>query len=108
MIREEGWIKEVEDLMGTKWIPFLKMKKLIGYPEIISWIESEKKPVDLPGLIEVIKKKTRHYAKRQLTFWKKFRTLIESFEQKSNYVCRTQTITNSKDFTYDFYVSKRN
>lgn len=108
MIYEEGWIKEVEDLVGTRWISFLKMKKLIGYSEIITWIEAGKKQGDLPGLIEVIKKKTRHYAKRQLTFWKKFRTLIESFEKKSNYVCRTQTIKNVKDYNHDFHVSKRN
>ena len=72
MIKELGWIEEVEDLKNSEWESFLKRKKLIGYPEIFDWLESSnKKKQKISDLITLIQQKTRNYAKRQITFWKK-------------------------------------
>ena len=50
-------------------------KKLIGYQEIFAWIKE--KQTDKTKLIETIQNKTRQYAKRQVTFWKKFRRILK-------------------------------
>jgi len=72
MIKREGWIDEVKCLRGTSWETFLKRKKLIGYPEIFDWIERGEREHELDDLVRTIQAATRQYAKRQLTFWKKF------------------------------------
>lgn len=65
-----GWIEETKKIMGTNWQKFLSIKKLIGYPEIIQWVEDGEKVEKLKDLIEKIQIKTHQYAKRQITFWK--------------------------------------
>jgi len=62
---KEGWIEEVQGLMDTEWIPFLQQKKIIGYPEIIDFLENK---ISYETLVATIQKKTRNYAKRQCTF----------------------------------------
>lgn len=76
---KEGLVEEVRRL-GSGWIEFLLEKKIIGYPETISYIEHR---ASLEELVESIASKTRAYAKRQLTFWRSFNTLIRNvdFEQ---------------------------
>ena len=63
---EDGWIKEVESL-SEEWKGFLKKKKLIGYDLIIDYLD---KKIDFQKLKTEIKKQTRRYAKRQLTFFR--------------------------------------
>jgi len=77
MIKEKGWIEEVDGIIGTEWESFLKAKKLIGYPEIIEWIKKGKHFVNIGNLISDIQIKTRQYAKRQLIFWKGFCSYLE-------------------------------
>lgn len=67
---EKGWIEEVVRLKDTEWEHFLKKKKLIGYPEILEYLEGN---INKETLISTIQKKTRNYAKRQETFWKMFK-----------------------------------
>ncbi|OGB97100.1 tRNA (adenosine(37)-N6)-dimethylallyltransferase MiaA [candidate division TM6 bacterium RIFCSPHIGHO2_12_FULL_36_22] len=64
----EGWPEEVLDLMDTEWEEFLKQKKLIGYDDILNYFAQPKDEQNMDRLIEVIQKKTRHYAKRQCTY----------------------------------------
>ena len=84
-----GWVEETENLIATTiivatgWKPFLKKKKLIGYPEIIQWIEKGKQPGLFDDLIKTIQTKTKQYAKRQLTFWKSFKKILEKFDEIS-------------------------
>jgi tRNA dimethylallyltransferase len=66
---ENGWITEVKNLTEN-WRTFLKQKKIIGYPEIIDFLEKEGKLQE--QVIEEIRGKTRAYAKRQGTFWRSF------------------------------------
>ncbi len=61
---QQGWIDEVRAL--ETWQPFLLRKKLIGYDDIVRYLHGEISSYD--ELSAVIAQKTRHYAKRQLTF----------------------------------------
>ena len=65
---DEGWIDEVRLLRSTGWEPFLRRKKIIGYNEILEYLLSEQTEQNLKKVIEIIQKRTRNYAKRQLTF----------------------------------------
>lgn len=62
-----GWIEEVQALQNTPWQEFLQRKKLIGYDDILSFLHSNQGLKDLENQIA---QKTRHYAKRQMTFWR--------------------------------------
>ncbi|HJM68658.1 MAG TPA: tRNA (adenosine(37)-N6)-dimethylallyltransferase MiaA [Candidatus Babeliales bacterium] len=64
----EGWPEEVMDLMGTEWEEFLKQKKLIGYDDLLQYFALPREEQNMDRIIEVIQKKTRHYAKRQCTY----------------------------------------
>lgn len=64
---EAGWIEEVQSIQKTPWEPFLNRKKLIGYDDILSFLKDAH---DRKKLVETIAQKTRHYAKRQMTFWR--------------------------------------
>lgn len=97
MINDEGWLDEVRGLVGTSWEHFLKEKKLIGYPEIFDWLGQGEMKDEIPSLIERIQIKTRNYAKRQVTFWKKFRTLLETFALPASYLCKTETIEKTDE-----------
>jgi len=72
---DRGWIEEVKKL-SPAWHEFLLKKKIIGYDDIIRYIRGE---IGLKSeLIAIIQKKTRNYAKRQLTF---NRMLTKKFEE---------------------------
>lgn len=58
---DNGLINEVEKLKGKR-----KTKDLIGYKEIISYLDGN---ISLDESIELIKKNTRKYAKRQMTWY---------------------------------------
>ena len=63
---EKGLIQEVKDLV-SKYDLSRTAKAAIGYKEVISYLDNE---ISLDDCIELIKKRTRNYAKRQLTFFK--------------------------------------
>lgn len=72
---QQGWIDEVKSIEDTPWIPFLIKKKLIGYPEIIGYLQNQQQ--DVNELIQVIAQKTRHYAKRQRIFFNRLSRLLK-------------------------------
>lgn len=74
---EQGWIEEVESLMGTPWIPFFEKKGLIGYAHIATWIDGGKKASEYDQLRETIEQETRWYAKRQMTFLRHLAQMCE-------------------------------
>lgn len=92
MVLESGWIDEAKKLKGSAWETFLQVKKLIGYPEIFSWIEEGENEEAVDDLVKEIQKKTRHYGKRQITFWKKFQNLLLYYGRTSPLICRAETI----------------
>ncbi len=62
---EEGQLEEVKSLVEFKNLNALQT---VGYKEIFEFLEGNS---SLSEAIEVIKKNTRHYAKRQMTWFKK-------------------------------------
>ena len=67
---QAGWIDEVARLRGTAWDAFIKEKKIIGYDDILVYLEHQN-GITREELIEIIAAKTRRYAKRQEMFWNK-------------------------------------
>lgn len=71
IMMNEGWIEETKGLLGTPWEDFLRSKKIIGYADILEYLSSDLSPEMMKAMIHSIQQKTRNYAKRQMTFWRK-------------------------------------
>ena len=69
----EGLVEEVKMLKERGFSPKLKALKTVGYQELFAYLDGE---VDLHTAIENIKLNTRHYAKRQLTWFKQDREIV--------------------------------
>lgn len=65
---EEGLIDEVQELLNIGYTKELVSMRAIGYKEIIPYIEGKSK---LDETIETLKRNTRRYAKRQLTWFRR-------------------------------------
>lgn len=65
---ENGLLDEVEALMNQAITSDMQCMQGIGYKEIL---EGKQKAWDLSEIKELIKKNTRNYAKRQITFFKR-------------------------------------
>lgn len=80
-----GLVDEVKDLLDNEYNESLTSMKAIGYKEIISYLNNE---ITLEESKELIKKNSRHYAKRQLTWFRRdnrikwFDRLDENLEEK--------------------------
>jgi tRNA dimethylallyltransferase len=66
---ENGLIDEVLGLLGRGYNINTPAMKAIGYKEMLGYINEE---YDLNTAVEEIKKNTRHYAKRQITWLKRY------------------------------------
>ncbi|MGI9533377.1 MAG: tRNA (adenosine(37)-N6)-dimethylallyltransferase MiaA [Thermodesulfobacteriota bacterium] len=62
---ENGLIEEVKTVRSLGYGKDLKPMKSIGYKEINQYLDNE---IDLAGAVELIKRDTRKFAKRQLTW----------------------------------------
>jgi len=60
---EEGLVSEAKSLYPLRHHNALKT---VGYREIFDYIDGK---ISLEKAIELIKRNSRHYAKRQLTWW---------------------------------------
>ncbi|HSN59182.1 MAG TPA: tRNA dimethylallyltransferase, partial [Clostridiaceae bacterium] len=65
---KNGLIEEVESLKAMGYSEDMQSMKGIGYKEILSYLEGE---TTLDEAVELIKKGSRNYAKRQLTWFRK-------------------------------------
>ncbi len=65
---DQGFQEEVKRLEDLGYSQNLAPLKTLGYKELISYLEGDS---SLPEAVEMIKKKTRNYAKRQLTWFRK-------------------------------------
>ncbi len=63
----QGFIKEVESLIEQGYDPGLKPLQSLGYRHIISFLQGH---ADLDTTLETMKRDTRRYAKRQLTWFR--------------------------------------
>jgi tRNA dimethylallyltransferase len=64
---ERGLLKEVESLIGMGYGPELKPMQSLGYKQMFHYLERK---LDWDEAIRQIKRDTRHYAKRQCTWFK--------------------------------------
>lgn len=69
---KDGWIEEVEHLMNQNID--INLIKEIGYSDLKDYLNNK---LSLEEAIENIKKETRHYAKRQITWFKNKMNCIE-------------------------------
>lgn len=68
MMVEQGWIEEVKGLLDAGVSVSCQAMKAIGYGELAQYIRGER---TLADAVDEIKKRTRHFAKRQLTWYKR-------------------------------------
>ena len=75
-----GWLQEVRALLGTEWELFIQNKKIIGYNELVNYIHMSDQSAEIyTKMIEKIQQRTRHYAKRQETFWRGFKKMLDPY-----------------------------
>lgn len=63
-----GLIDEVKNLLNMGYNKNLTSMQAIGYKEIISYLEGE---IELSEAINILKRNTRRFAKRQLTWFRR-------------------------------------
>jgi tRNA dimethylallyltransferase len=63
---ESGWVEEVRNLLDRGYSPDCKPFKSVGYRQIMKFLAGEIPP---EKLVDEVKKATRHYAKRQMTWF---------------------------------------
>lgn len=77
---ENGWIQEVEKLHKKNFHKTQIFKSTIGYPEILAYLKNK---ISKKEMIRQIQIKTRQFAKRQRTWFRKEKNLIwiENYDQ---------------------------
>ncbi len=63
-----GLVDEVKSILNAGYNSNLNSLNTVGYKEIIAYLNNE---ISLDRAVELIKRNTRHYAKRQLTWFRK-------------------------------------
>jgi tRNA dimethylallyltransferase len=95
-----GWIDEVESIKDSPWEALVRDKHIIGYPELLDY----KKGADgrlLQEVIAAIAQKTRHYAKRQITFFRRLQRLLH--QEKSEHTIHEFNLTHGD---FDLYIKQ--
>ena len=72
MMVDEGLMGEVKGIL-EKYNQFPTAMQGLGYKETVEYLQNK---ISKEEMIEKIKKETRHYAKRQLTWFRKNKTTI--------------------------------
>lgn len=70
---EEGLVEEVRGLAAKGYSGDLVSMQGLGYKEILAYLNSE---YSLEQAVEVLKRDTRHFAKRQLTWFKREKDVV--------------------------------
>ncbi|GBD92303.1 tRNA dimethylallyltransferase [bacterium BMS3Abin04] len=70
---EDGLIKEVKDILNQNYSKNLNSLNTVGYKEIISFLNHE---ISFEEAVRLIKRNSRHYAKRQLTWFRKDERIV--------------------------------
>ena len=77
---EEGLVDEVKALQALGCHRGMISMQGLGYKEILSYLEGE---ISLDEAVRILKRDTRHFAKRQITWFKREPEVI--WIQKENY-----------------------
>ncbi len=75
-----GLVDEVKNLLDEGLDKKSQSLKAIGYKEVISYLDGE---IDFDEMVDLIKKNSRHYAKRQLTWFRRDKR-IKWFDRESD------------------------
>lgn len=85
IMMDNGLIEEVENLLEMGYTKDLISMQGIGYKEIIKYFDGE---YDLDEAIEIIKRDSRRYAKRQLTWFRRYKDAkwfnLDEYEDNEN------------------------
>ncbi len=65
----KGLMDEVKGLLDAGYAATLPSMQALGYKEIVAYLTGSS---SLPDAVDLIKKRTRHFAKRQLTWYRSF------------------------------------
>ncbi len=95
---EDGLIHETESFLSKGLSPSLPSMRGIGYRQMVSYLKGEK---TLPDAIASLKMDTRHYAKRQMTWFRAdphiqwlHITAEESEEETADRICHFKELQN--------------
>jgi tRNA dimethylallyltransferase len=66
---EEGLIEEVKELKDKGLTTDETSMKAIGYKEVLGYLEGK---YDYDMMVDILKKNTRNFAKRQLTWFRRY------------------------------------
>lgn len=94
MMVKAGLVEEVENLLKMGYHKDLNSMQGIGYKEILSYLNGE---TSLEDAIETLKQNTRHFAKRQLTWFRREKTVTWV-----NY----EDFANDKEKLYEFILEE--
>ena len=70
---EQGLVDEVRKLKEKGYHKEMVSMQGLGYKEILSWLEGE---ISYEEAVYLLKRDTRHFAKRQLTWFRRERDVI--------------------------------
>lgn len=70
---QEGLIEEVEKLLARGYDCRYRSMQALGYKELVSYLQGD---MDKEEAIELIKKRTRNFAKRQLTWFRNMKDVV--------------------------------
>ncbi len=70
---EDGLVDEVRHLVEMGYDKGTTAMQAIGYKEVLSYLKGE---ITLEDTVDILKRDTRHYAKRQLTWFRRMREII--------------------------------
>jgi tRNA dimethylallyltransferase len=68
LIFNKGFVKEVQRILQKGYSPDCQPFSAIGYKEVLTYLNGD---LSLEETVSLIQKRTRHYARRQLTWFKK-------------------------------------
>ncbi len=69
----DGLLNEVKSILELGYAPKLNSLNTVGYKEIIAYLNGEH---DLDRAVELIKRNTRRFAKRQMTWFRKDKNIV--------------------------------
>lgn len=70
IMKDQGLVEEVEGLLQAGYSRDLVAMQGLGYKEIVAYLEGE---ISLEEALRILKRDTRHFAKRQITWFKRER-----------------------------------
>lgn len=70
---DRGFVEEVQNLLKMGYSKDLKVMRSIGYKEVVQYLEGE---IGINECVEMVKLATRHYAKRQLTWFRRYEDAV--------------------------------